>query len=132
MPAIRPDVLTAIRPTAPRWKRVPGRSDYLLWDGSRYTIGARWNGSSWTLTELRPQPTPNQAFVCGNRPVVGFQFHPEFTLELVKLFSNEYSQEWVPGPYVSGKAAVLAETKEMPDTYSLMETLLDNMDSEFG
>ena len=62
MPAIRPDVLAASRPTAPRWKRVPGRGDYLLWDGSRYTTVARWNGSSWTLTELRPQPTPNQAF----------------------------------------------------------------------
>ena len=114
-----------------------GKKSFLFQRVPESFVTFHWHSDHFSLppgcTRLAfTEPTPNQAFVCRNRPVVGFQFHPEFTLELVRLFSNEYSQEWVPGPYVSGKAAVIAKTKEMSDTYSLMETLLDNMDSEFG
>lgn len=57
MPATRSHVAPIIELAAPSWKRVPGRGDYVWWDGSKYTTVAQWNGSSWTPTDLRPQPT---------------------------------------------------------------------------
>jgi GMP synthase-like glutamine amidotransferase len=75
--------------------------------------------------------TQNQAFVHNELPVIGIQFHPEYTREMVAFFSEEYGHEWVQGPYVAGKEAVLTETKQIPDTYWLMERLLDNISLEF-
>ena len=59
------------------------------------------------------------------------QFHPEYTREMVRYFSNEEGDGWVPDLFVSGKKRVLRETREIPDTYWLMETLLDNMEEAF-
>jgi GMP synthase-like glutamine amidotransferase len=115
----------------------PGKKSFLFRGIPETFLTFHWHSDRFALppgcTRLAfTEPTPNQAFVCGNRPVVALQFHPEFTLDLVKRFAIDYSQEWVSGPYVSGKAAVLAETKGMPDTYWLMERILDNMERKFG
>jgi GMP synthase-like glutamine amidotransferase len=72
------------------------------------------------------EATANQAFVCPKRPVVGLQFHPELTLDLVDYFAREHSEEWVPSTYVLGKDAVRARIRAMEDTYWLMERILDN------
>lgn len=84
--------------------------------------------SSLAFTE----PTANQTFICDGHPVVGVQFHPEYTRELVKYFSLEYGHEWKQGPFVSSKEAVLAQTEQIPETHWLMEAILNNMDREFG
>jgi GMP synthase (glutamine-hydrolysing) len=76
--------------------------------------------------------TQNQAFVHNSLPIVGVQFHPEYTREMVRYYSEEYGHEWAQGPYVAGKEAVLAKTRQIPDTYWLMERLLDNLHLEFG
>jgi GMP synthase-like glutamine amidotransferase len=78
------------------------------------------------------QPTPSQAFVCPGRPLAGIQFHPEYTLEMIKYFSQEYSDDWTPDLFVGGKERVLAETEKVPDTYWLMEALLNNMQEAFA
>jgi GMP synthase-like glutamine amidotransferase len=75
--------------------------------------------------------TPNQAFLCTERPVAGFQFHPEYTIELVDYFAREHSETWVPDAYVSGGDAVLARNRTMRDTYWLMEAILDNLVRQF-
>jgi len=77
------------------------------------------------------QASENQAFVSNGRPLVGLQFHPEYTREMVNYYAAEHSQDWVPNAFVSGKDDVLAKTAEIPDSYWLMETLLDNMEREF-
>jgi GMP synthase-like glutamine amidotransferase len=73
------------------------------------------------------QATPNQAFMCTHQPIAGVQFHPEYTIEMIKHFCREYSDDWAPDLFVSGKERVLAETEKFPDTYWLMEALLTNM-----
>jgi GMP synthase (glutamine-hydrolysing) len=108
------------------FRRIPDTFMSFHWHSDHFSSPAGCMRLAFT------EPTPNQVFVCGNRPIVALQFHPEFTLELVKRFAIDFGQEWVPGPYVSGETAVLAETVGMPDTYWLMERLLDNMDREFG
>jgi len=78
------------------------------------------------------QATENQAFVDKERPLVGLQFHPEYTRRMVAYYAREYSQDWTSNDYVSTKDEVLARTDEIPDTYWLMETLLNNMTQEFA
>ena len=73
----------------------------------------------------------NQTFVCNGRPLVGLQFHPEYTRDMVNYYAAEHSQDWVSDVFVSDKDKVLAQTKEIPDTDWLMETLLNNMEQEF-
>ncbi len=77
-------------------------------------------------------PTPNQAFVLEGQPVVGLQFHPEFTRGMVRRFSREFGHEWKPGPFVAGAGKVLKQTAEVPDTYGLAAGLLDNIVTEFA
>jgi hypothetical protein len=63
---------------------------------------------------------------------VGIQFHPEYTRDMVMYFARNLSLEWVPDVFVGDKDKVLAQTEEIPDTYWLMETLLNNMALEFA
>ena len=84
-----------------------------------------------TVRLARSRATANQAFAAIDRPLIGIQFHPEYTLEMIRYFSHEHSKNWEPDLYVAGKAAVLRKTEEMDDTYELMEALLNNMDREF-
>ncbi len=75
--------------------------------------------------------TPNQAFLCKKRPAAGFQFHPEYTLELVDYFAREHSEEWVPDTFVMGPETVLRRNRAMKGTYWLMEAILDNLAERF-
>jgi GMP synthase (glutamine-hydrolysing) len=77
------------------------------------------------------QATANQAYISQRHPVAGIQFHPEYSLAMVKYFAREFSDEWHGGPYVAGREKVLAQTDKIPETYGLMATLLDNMDRQF-
>ena len=78
------------------------------------------------------EATENQAFSCDGSPVVGLQFHPEYTRNLIRFLVNKDGHEWVKGPFVSGKKSVLSKTEEASETYWLMEAILDNMLQEFG
>jgi hypothetical protein len=62
---------------------------------------------------------------------VGLQFHPEYTRDMVRYYAREHSQDWLSDEFVDDKDQVLARTDELPDTYWLMETLLNNMEQEF-
>lgn len=77
------------------------------------------------------EPTANQAYISRGRSIAGVQFHPEYTLELVKYFAQESGDEWKEAPFVAGQKTVLAQTEHLPETYWLMATLLDNMDRQF-
>ena len=51
---------------------------------------------------------------------------------MVLEFAVENGHEWIPNTYVAGRDAVTAQTREVPDTYWLMEGLLNNIEREFG
>jgi len=75
----------------------------------------------------RSEATPNQAFMSREKPVVGFQFHPEYTLEMVNTFARDYSDDWTPDTYARSGDQVLERTKSVPRTYWLLEKLLTNL-----
>lgn len=114
-----------------------GKESFLFQKVPETFVTFHWHSDHFSLpsgcTRLAfSEATANQAFISKGRAIVGVQFHPEYTRELVNYFSQEYGHEWVSGLFVSGKESVLSQTQQIPETYWLMEALLDNMDREFG
>ena len=114
-----------------------GRKSFLFQDVPSSFVTFHWHSDHFSLPDdctrlASSQPTENQAFVCSGRPAVGLQFHPEYTREMVRYYARKHSQEWIPDRYVGSGDEVLARTDEIPDTYWLMETLLNNMEEKFA
>jgi len=114
-----------------------GQESFLFQNISPAFVTFHWHSDHFSLppgcTRLAcSQATENQAFMDKDRPLVGLQFHPEYTRQMVTYYAREHSQDWTSDDYVSTKDEVLARTEEIPDTYRLMETLLNNMAQEFA
>ena len=114
-----------------------GQRSFLFRDVPESFISFHWHSDHFSLPPectclAHSAVTQNQAFVHNRRPVVGIQFHPEYTREMVRHYSEEFGHEWGQGPYVASKDTVLAKTRRVPETYWLMEKLLDNLLLEFG
>ena len=114
-----------------------GKKSFLFASVQKTFVTFHWHGDHFSLppgcTRLAySEPTLNQAFICINRPIASVQFHPEFTRDMIRYFSKESSEDWIPDRYVGGKEVVLQQTEDIRHTYWLMEALLDNMDREFG
>jgi GMP synthase (glutamine-hydrolysing) len=114
-----------------------GQNSFLFQGIPKQFMTFHWHADHFSLppacTRLAySQPTANQAYISEVRPVVGIQFHPEYTLALVRFFARECSDEWEKDLYVTGPEKVLAQTEKIPDTYWLMAQLLENMDREFA
>ena len=97
-----------------------------LWHSDHFSLPPGCAGLAYS------EPTPYQAYTHKEHRIVGLQFHPECTIEMVRFFAKEYGADWKKDRYVAGKEAVLSKSREIPETYWLMEQLLDNMDREFG
>ncbi len=114
-----------------------GEKSFLLKNVPPMFLTFHWHSDHFTLppgcTRLAfSEPTANQAYTADNSRVAGLQFHPEYTIEMIRYFATDYGHEWQKDQYVAGKEAVLSQSKQITQTYWLMERLLDNMDREFG
>ncbi|MDM8543732.1 type 1 glutamine amidotransferase [Desulfococcaceae bacterium HSG9] len=113
-----------------------GRKSFLFQNLPQSFATFHWHSDHFSLppgcTALaNSKATENQAFVCNDRPLIGFQFHPEYTRDMVRYYAREHSQEWLSDQFVFDKYEVLTRTDELPDTYWLMETLLNNIERKF-
>jgi len=113
-----------------------GKNSFLFQHVPETFVSFHWHSDHFSLprgcTRLAyTTPTPHQAFAMKGRTVVGLQFHPEYSLEMVRHSSLKHGDEWVKGPFVAGKEKILEQSDQVPDTYWLMEMLLDNMVREF-
>jgi GMP synthase-like glutamine amidotransferase len=114
-----------------------GRESFLFQNVPPSFTTFHWHSDHFSLPDhctslASSPPTPNQAFVCSGRPAVGLQFHPEYTRDMVRYYAREHSQDWITDRYVCSGDEVLARTEEIPDTYWLMDTLLNNIEKEFS
>jgi len=113
-----------------------GQRSYLFQDVPQQFITFHWHADHFSLppgcTRLaRSEASANQAYICRKRPIAGIQFHPEYHLALVEYLAREWGDEWEKGRFVAGKEKVLSQTDQLPETYGLMATILDNMDRQF-
>jgi GMP synthase-like glutamine amidotransferase len=113
-----------------------GRESFLFKSIPASFVSFHWHSDHFSLprncTRLAfSKASENQAFVCEDRPAVGLQFHPEYTREMVAYYAAANSQDWKADEFVSPAEEILARTDKIPDTYWLMEILLNNMSEEF-
>jgi GMP synthase-like glutamine amidotransferase len=113
-----------------------GRSSFLFENAPSSFIAFHWHSDHFSLprdctTLAYSKASENQAFVCSTRPVVGLQFHPEYTREMVRYFAGKPGQNWIPDKFVSSTDEVRAKTDEIQENYWLMELLLNNMERKF-
>ena len=122
------------------WYRVRlsphGRQSFLFKNVPETFLTFHWHSDHFSLppgcTGLAySEPTPYQAYTHKNHRIAGLQFHPEYTLEMVRFFATEYGDDWKKNRYVAGKEAVLSQSEQVPETYWLMELLLDNMERHY-
>ena len=114
-----------------------GENSFLFHDIPRSFVTFHWHSDHFSLPQgctrlASSKATENQAFVCKGRPLAGLQFHPEYTREMVEYYAREHGQDWTRAEHVSTPAEVLERTMQTPDTYWLMESLLNNMEREFA
>ena len=114
----------------------PGKKSFLFKNIPASFVSFHWHSDHFSLplncTRLAfSKAAENQAFACKDRPAVGLQFHPEYTREMVAYYAAKNSQDWKAEKFVSPSDEVLARTDKIPDTYWLMERLLNNMEREF-
>jgi GMP synthase-like glutamine amidotransferase len=114
-----------------------GRQSFLFEDVPPSFVTFHWHSDHFSLPQNCTRlacspPTENQAFVCRERPAVGLQFHPEYTRDMIRYYAAEHRQDWLPEKYVHSGHEVLTRTEALPDTYWLMESLLNNMEKEFA
>lgn len=97
-----------------------------------------WHSAQFTLPPgsvplASNSATPVQGFASLTRPVVGLQFHPEYTRNMVRYFATDYGVEnWEPETYVHSAEKTLSMTEELSDTYPLMAHILDFMEKAAG
>jgi len=113
-----------------------GQESFLFQGIPSSFVTFHWHDDHFSLPQsctrlASSRATKNQAYVDKKRPLVGLQFHPEYTRPMVTYYAREHSQDWTSDYYVSTKEEVLKKTGDIPDTYWLMETLLNNMEQEF-
>jgi len=71
---------------------------------------------------------PNQAFVSEKYLAVGLQFYPERTASHVETSASRPGAAWGDGgPYAQSPAEVLVKTRQIPDPYTLLARLMDNL-----
>jgi GMP synthase-like glutamine amidotransferase len=107
-------------------KSVPELFTTFHWHNDHYSLPSR-------CTRLAESDvSPNQAFVSNQYPAVGIQFHPEYTLDLVRTYARDHGHEWTPGQYVMSRSEVLENASRLPDTYWLMEAILKLLAASCG
>lgn len=69
----------------------------------------------------------NQVFVSNLVPAIGFQFHPEYTRQIIKDYCKTDSEDhWKIKNGCAGRAEFLEKLEIMPDTYELFNQLMVN------
>jgi GMP synthase-like glutamine amidotransferase len=78
-----------------------------------------------TVTLAANEACPCQGFASLNLPVVGLQFHPEYTADTIRYYADTQGGQWTPGRFVQGPEQVRRETDRAPDQLPMMSGLLD-------
>lgn len=110
-----------------------GRASFLFEGLPDFFTSYFWHGDHFSLPPdcarlAFNEASPNQAFVSEKYLAVGLQFHPERTASHVETSASRPGAAWGDGgPYVQSPAEVLVKTRQIPDPYTLLARLMDNL-----
>lgn len=118
------------------WFRVTTRNEYsshcmlnglkpafttFLWHSDHYRLPQECISLGFT------KAAPHQIFVSNALPAVGFQFHPEYTKEIIRYYFEMCPEEFKKeSRYAVKTVGFLEELDLMPDTYHLFKQLMKN------
>jgi GMP synthase-like glutamine amidotransferase len=114
-----------------------GKQSFLFKNVPEMFLTFHWHSDHFTLPPgctglASSEPTPYQAYTHKDHRIAGLQFHPEYSIEIVRSFAVQYGHQWKKDRYVDSQETVLSKADEIPETYRMMERLLDNMNREFS
>ena len=94
-----------------------------------------WHGDTFDLPEgsillAESGACKNQLFIW-NKKVVGIQFHLEITKELIKGLIENGKAELQENTYVQLEEEIIGRTDLIPQSNSIMENFLDNLERKF-
>lgn len=107
------------------FKNLPHNFVTFHWHSDHFSLPPECNSLAYSETSR------NQAFISNLYPLVGLQFHPEYTREMVLQYTKTHGELFRPGCFADGREFIATQTEKVQDTYWLMETLLNNMEKEF-
>jgi GMP synthase-like glutamine amidotransferase len=100
-----------------------------LWHGDHFDLPAGCECAAYT------KAAPNQIFYSCKMPVIGYQFHPEYTKDIIAYGAELYpGQKWrsdCKSTDAVDKDAFLQSLESADDTYPLFGLLFDNALSFF-
>lgn len=92
-----------------------------LWHSDHYVLPEYCNSLAYT------EAAPHQVFSSYALPAVGFQFHPEYTKDIIMYYFYMCPEEFrKEGRYAENTESFLEEFYRMPDTYPLFRKLMNN------
>ncbi|MGE7917614.1 type 1 glutamine amidotransferase [Viridibacillus sp. NPDC093762] len=72
----------------------------------------------------------NQAFIYENR-VIGLQFHPEFTENMINQLVETFGHEWTDGRSIQKPEEFVDRSNLVEGAHALLFTLLENIDKNY-
>ena len=112
---------------------VQGSKGHILMNGlEEGFISFEWHSDHYDLPEgcvsLAYTPAAeNQYFYSTRVPAVGFQFHPEYTKDIILSSVRDFDQEyWSISGRVYGRKYFIERLEELQETYGLFSQLMKN------
>ena len=106
-------------------KEAAGRSTWL--ERPADSLVFHWHGETFDLPAgavllASSEACVNQAFALGDH-VLGLQFHPEVTPEIIRAMIDHEGEELVDAPYIQPAADMLAQATNLPGTGSQTQAI---------
>ncbi len=119
-----PVILTKEAKSSLIFSALPNKFFALHWHGDTFKIppGAARIAES--------EACANQAFEYGR--VIGLQFHLEYSVDSINLMIQNCGDEIMDGKYIQTQDEIVSQISNMHKIKEILNTLLDNMEREYG
>ncbi len=116
--------LTTDAKNSPVFSKFPDRFTAFHWHGDTFKI------PPGAVRIAESEACANQAFEYGR--VIGLQFHIEYSVDSINLMLQSCADEIVDGKYIQAADEIALHISNVHKIKEILNTLLDNMEREYG